>query len=120
MAAFALAVLYAAVRIFRRGRALRTRGIRVSAACVNEDNSSKGGTFLQVQFPVEDRELVTSVGPFSFPPARRGESLTVVYDPQDPTNIETPEQMSSGKLAIGFMGFACVLLALAALMFITA
>ncbi|MGW3658102.1 hypothetical protein ACWD6R_21510 [Streptomyces sp. NPDC005151] len=37
------------------------------------------------------------VGPFVYPPAQIGGRVDVIYDPRDPTNAETPEDVPSGK-----------------------
>ncbi|WP_406420657.1 hypothetical protein OH809_22735 [Streptomyces sp. NBC_00873] len=85
---------------------------------MNEGNPSNGTSFLMVRFPADGTEWEASVGPFRFPPARIGESLMVVYDPRDLSNVETPEQMTSGKLAVAFMVLASAMLVLSAAMFV--
>lgn len=83
----ALSILLVAIRIFRHGRALRVRGVTVTAQCVNEGNPSNGTSFLRVRFPADGTEWEASVGPFRFPSARIGESLVIVYDPRDLGNV---------------------------------
>ncbi|MEW2399580.1 hypothetical protein [Streptomyces sp. NPDC046862] len=88
---------------YRRGRALRTRGIRVSARCVNSRKDENGKVYLLVRFPSEAGvSLQTSVGPFVWPPAQVGGVLDVVYDPEDESNTVTPDEVTSGKTLLAF------------------
>ncbi|MEU1543491.1 MULTISPECIES: DUF3592 domain-containing protein [unclassified Streptomyces] len=105
-------VLWGSSRIHRRGGALRTRGIRTSATCVNTGAGSGGSVHLMIQFTTDSGEGIrTTVGPFDFPPARVGGALDVVYDPQDPVNVTTPDRVGSGKVALSFVtGSATTLL----------
>ncbi|MFF7679021.1 DUF3592 domain-containing protein [Actinacidiphila glaucinigra] len=105
-------VLWGSSRIRRRGGALRTRGIRTRATCVNTGAGSGGSVHLMIQFTTNSGENIrTTVGPFDFPPARIGGALEVVYDPQDPVNVTTPDRVGSGKVALIFVaGSATTLL----------
>lgn len=105
-------VLWGSSRIRRRGGALRTRGIRTRATCVNEGGGSGGSVHLMIRFTTNSGEgMQTTVGPFDFPPARTGGGLDVVYDPQDPVNVTTPDRVGSGKVALRFVvGSATTLL----------
>ncbi|QIQ04690.1 hypothetical protein [Streptomyces liangshanensis] len=48
-------------------------------------------------------ELHFDLGPFRYPPADIGDTVTVIYDPRDPRNAETPDQMTKGRLSLSFM-----------------
>ncbi|MGW5864658.1 hypothetical protein ACWFRJ_21070 [Streptomyces sp. NPDC055239] len=109
-AVLALLLLGAAVRIFRRGRALRVRGVTVTGECVNVGAPSHGTLFVQVRFPAEGSQWVVPVGPFEFPPARVGESMAVVYDPHNLENVEVPEKITDGRFTMIVMVFASVML----------
>ncbi|WP_371749964.1 hypothetical protein OG302_41745 [Streptomyces sp. NBC_01283] len=103
IAVIAIFVLYFSAGIYKRDRALWSRGIRVSAACVNEARENNGSVSLLVQFEETSGTAVqVSVGPFRYPPAGRGEELEIVYDPRDPANSATPDRMSSGRTALAF------------------
>ncbi|MFF2504170.1 DUF3592 domain-containing protein [Streptomyces sp. NPDC058067] len=110
VAVLAALVLVFAARIYARGRALRVRGVRVAARCVNLGNGPNGTMYLRVRFAAGDGEREASIGPFAFPPARIGEPVTVVYDPRDLGNVETPDQMTTGRVAL-----ACAVLSVVAL-----
>ncbi|MFI6059124.1 DUF3592 domain-containing protein [Streptomyces sp. NPDC051286] len=112
VAFLAVLVLFFAVRIYVRGRALRVRWIRVVAQCINSGHGSSGSVYLRVRFASNDGEREASVGPFTFPPARVGESIFVVYDPRDLGNVETPDQMTSGRVALTFIVLSVAALAL--------
>lgn len=109
LSAFAL---WLSLRIFRGGRALRKRGIRTTATCVNTGGGPNGSVQLMVQFTTDTGEAVrTSIGPFNFPPVRTGGLLEVVYDPQEPVNVETPDRLTNGRVALAFVvGSATALL----------
>lgn len=54
-----------------------------------------------MRFASEDgRTLQAKVGPFRNPPALVGGIIDVVYDPKDLSNVETPGQMTSGRVAL--------------------
>jgi hypothetical protein len=54
-----------------------------------------------MRFTAEDgRSLQAKVGPFRSPPALVGGVIDVVYDPKDLSNVETPGQMTSGRVAL--------------------
>ncbi|MEV2234693.1 hypothetical protein AB0H69_39865 [Streptomyces phaeochromogenes] len=94
-------VFWFSAGIFRRGRALRRRGIRIGAKCVDRERDAKGISFLVMRFAAEDgRTLQAKVGPFRNPPALVGGIIDVVYDPKDLSNVETPGQMTSGRVAL--------------------
>ncbi|GHB77210.1 hypothetical protein GCM10010306_084090 [Streptomyces umbrinus] len=94
-------VFWFSAGIFRRGRALRRRGIRTDAKCVDRERDAKGISFLVMRFAAEDgRTLQAKVGPFRNPPALVGGVIDVVYDPKDLSNVETPGQMTSGRVAL--------------------
>ncbi|MFF9805557.1 DUF3592 domain-containing protein [Streptomyces coeruleorubidus] len=88
---------------YKRGRALRTRGIRTSAKCVNSRKDGDGKVYLLVQFPSKTgATLQTSVGPFVWPPASVGGAIEVVYDPKDASNTVTPDEVTSGRTLLAF------------------
>ncbi|MFG2343821.1 hypothetical protein [Streptomyces phaeochromogenes] len=94
-------VFWFSATAFRRGRALRKRGIRVAAKCVNRERDSKGISFLLMRFTAEDgRSLQVKVGPFRNPPALVGGVIDVVYDPEDLSNAEIPSNVMSGRVAL--------------------
>ncbi|WP_405955537.1 hypothetical protein [Streptomyces phaeochromogenes] len=94
-------VFWFSATAFRRGRALRKRGIRVAAKCVNRERDSKGISFLLMGFTAEDgRSLHVKVGPFRNPPALVGGVIDVVYDPEDLSNAEIPSNVMSGRVAL--------------------
>ncbi|MER6530872.1 DUF3592 domain-containing protein [Streptomyces sp. NPDC001508] len=91
-------VLFFSSGIYRRGRALRSRGIRTRARCVSS-RSDDGGTELLVQFSTEAGTKRASVGPFKWAPASVGGSVEVIHDPQDLSNVLTPTEMTTGRTA---------------------
>jgi hypothetical protein len=103
IAVIAVIVLWFSVGIYRRGRALRTRGVHTQVTCVSEAREKSGAVTLLVRFQAQSgAALQTSVGPFRYPPARPGGVLDVIYDPQDPGNIETPDKVTNGRTALAF------------------
>ncbi|MDX3075620.1 hypothetical protein PV364_25100 [Streptomyces sp. MI02-7b] len=48
-------------------------------------------------------DIRTTIGPFNFPPARVGGVVEVVYDPREPVNVLTPDNVGSGKVALFFV-----------------
>jgi hypothetical protein len=105
-----LLVLGIAARIFQRGQALRVRGVRVTGTCINVSAPSHGTLSVQVRYSAEGSERVAILGPFTFPPARIGESMEVVYDPLDFGNTETPERITDGRFNMAVMVIASVVL----------
>lgn len=62
---------------------------------------SNGINFLVMRFTAEDgRSLQAKVGPFRSPPALVGGVIDVVHDPKDLSNVGTPGQMTSGRVAL--------------------
>jgi len=107
-------VFWFAAGIFRRGRALRRRGIRIAAKCVNRERDPKGISTLTMQFTAEDgRKLQVRVGPFRSPPALVGGIIDVVYDPEDLSNAEIPDKVMTGRVSLPTAVASGLVLALA-------
>ncbi|MDH6215373.1 DUF3592 domain-containing protein [Streptomyces pseudovenezuelae] len=101
IALIAAFILWFSVTAHKRGRALRTRGIRVPATCVNSKTDKNGSTWLQVQFTSDAGiRLQTSVGPFEWAPVPVGGVIEVVYDPNDTSNVVAPKDVTNGKVAL--------------------
>ncbi|MEU6347306.1 DUF3592 domain-containing protein [Streptomyces sp. NPDC046977] len=111
-AAVSILVLWLSWRILRGGRALRKRGVRTQARCVNIGGGPNGSVMLMIEFTTDSGEGIrTTVGPFNFPPARVGGLLGVVYDPREPVNVLTPDNVGNGRVALFFVvGSALTLL----------
>ncbi|WP_307132690.1 hypothetical protein [Streptomyces aurantiacus] len=107
-------VFWFSATVFRRGRALRKRGVRIAAKCVRRDRDSKGISNLTMQFTAEDgRELHVKVGPFRSPPALVGGIIDVVYDPDDLSNAEIPDNVLTGRVSLPTAVLSGLVLALA-------
>ncbi|MFJ9634701.1 DUF3592 domain-containing protein [Streptomyces sp. NPDC101175] len=113
VAVVALFVFLFSVVAYRRAQALRTRGIRTEATCVNSRNGEKGNTYLLVRFTSDTGALLeTGLGPFQWPPVAVGGALDVVYDPKDTSNVVLPDAMSNGRKLLAFATGSGVLLLL--------
>ncbi|MEU1622683.1 DUF3592 domain-containing protein [Streptomyces sp. NPDC005722] len=112
MAVVSIPVLWLSWRIRQGSNALRKRGVRTRATCVNIGGGPNGSVMLMVQFTTDSGEGVrTTIGPFNFPPARVGGVVEVVYDPREPGNVLTPDNVGSGRVALCFVvGSAATLL----------
>ncbi|MFD3378368.1 MULTISPECIES: hypothetical protein [unclassified Streptomyces] len=67
-----------------------------------------------MQFTAEDgRKLRVRVGPFRNPPALVGGIIDVVYDPEDLSNAETPDNVMSGRVSLPAAVLSGLVLALA-------
>ncbi|GHA30826.1 hypothetical protein GCM10010372_33480 [Streptomyces tauricus] len=107
-------VFWFSATAFRRGRALRKRGVRIAAKCVNRERDAKGVSTLTMQFTAEDgRKLQVRVGPFRSPPALVGGIIDVVYDPEDLSNAETPDNVMTGRVSLPATVLSGLVLALA-------
>ncbi|BCL29600.1 hypothetical protein GCM10017557_44590 [Streptomyces aurantiacus] len=103
--------------VFRRGRALRKRGVRIAAKCVNRERDAKGISNLTMQFTAEDgRKLQVKVGPFRKPPALVGGIIDVVYDPADLSNVEIPGNVMTGRMSLPTAVLSGLVLAFSLLM----
>jgi hypothetical protein len=103
VAILAACALFVSARIHSRGRALRTRGVRVSAICINKANGKSGTVSLLVRHTSPAGAVLHfDLGPFTYPPANIGGTLQVIYDPQDPTNSEIPDRITKGRVSLGF------------------
>src|SRR4051794_13446489 len=62
------------------------------------DNSSSASAFPVVRFTLPDGRMVEAQTAFGSnpPPAREGQAVTVLYDPDDPTYVRLPGFMRSG------------------------
>lgn len=112
LAAVSALVLWFSWRILQGGRALRKRGVRTRATCVNIGGGPNGSVMLMIQFTADGGEGVrTTIGPFNFAPARVGGVVEVVYDPREPVNVMTPDHVGNGRVALLFVvGSATTLL----------
>ncbi|GGW17969.1 hypothetical protein GCM10018980_30340 [Streptomyces capoamus] len=99
VAVIAGCVLFFAWPIYRRGRALRTRGRRARARCV-ATRTENGRTRLLVQLSVEEGSNRIEVGLFKWPPVSVGGAVEVVYDPQDLSNVLMPDDVGTGRVAL--------------------
>ncbi|MFI8185294.1 hypothetical protein OG539_41845 [Actinacidiphila glaucinigra] len=104
LAAASILVLWLSWRILQGGRALRKRGIRTQARCVNIAGGPNGNHKLTIEFTTDCGQGVrTTVAPFDVPPARVGGLFEVVYDPREPVNVLTPDQVGNGRVALCFV-----------------
>ncbi|MFB7287833.1 DUF3592 domain-containing protein [Actinacidiphila glaucinigra] len=104
LAAASILVLWLSWRIFQGGRALRKRGIRTQARCVNITGGPNGNNTLTIEFTTDGGQGIrTTVAPFDIPPARVGGLLAVVYDPREPVNVSTPDRVGNGRVALCFV-----------------
>ncbi|MFD9906371.1 hypothetical protein [Streptomyces sp. NPDC059063] len=110
---FAAIALFLSGKIYARGKALRVRGVRASVLCVNESRNGNGQVFLLARHVLDGgAELQLDVGPFRYPPARIGGTFDVVYDPNDPRTVETPEKVPDGRAALISIGVCALVLLL--------
>ncbi|MYX37254.1 MULTISPECIES: hypothetical protein [unclassified Streptomyces] len=108
-------VLWLSWRIFRGGRALRKRGVRTQAKCVNIAGGPNGNFKLTIEFTADGGQGVrTTVAPFDVPPVRPGGLLGVVYDPLEPVNVSTPDRVGNGRVALSFVVVSATALLLTA------
>lgn len=104
LAAASALVLWLSWRIFQGGRALRKRGVRTEAKCVNIAGGPNGSFKLTIEFTTDNAQGIrTSVAPFDLPPVRVGGLLGVVYDPREPVNVSTPDRVGNGRVALCFV-----------------
>ena len=109
------------IRSYRAGARFEQRALRAPGVVIDLHTSHGANSgaidFPVVRFEAAGRELETRVMYGSRPaPAKVGEHVTVLYDPENPTRAVLPGMFGSGRALAGILiavGFAIALLGLA-------
>jgi len=81
--------------------ALRVRGVKTEATCLNVGREEKGGYRYKLEYAVGEEALVQfTSGGHEFP-MRIGEKINVIYDPKAPGNRIGLEERMGGRNVLG-------------------
>lgn len=118
---FSLICLVLGVKLWQKGNLLITTGITTSGIIYRNNfkrgSGSSGGVYYPVvRFLTEKEEWITQELNFGRnPPMQEGAEVTVIYDPEDPTNVDIKSTfmqviMPRILVAIGITGIIAGLL----------
>jgi hypothetical protein len=81
---------------------LLRHGLRTTGTVTGLDYGAKGSEWAEITYTVGDTSYVSSVPTSAY---RRGEPVTVIYSPSDPSNMRTPSAAPQDQLVVVLLSF---------------